>query len=1267
MKTKHILRILSILLTISLLFPQNILLAQAAHSQGASGQNARGQKAAIAASPAEAAAFTCAPVSEIPQLECEALVVLYTLTNGANWTNNTNWLQTTTPSAWYGVTVTAGHVTELSLFNNTLIGILPPELGNLPELVRLDLGSNSFYFTIPPTLGSLTNLQYLDLSYKETTDYTSGLEGNIPPELGNLTKLTTLNLARNALAKMPPELGNLVNLQTLDLSGQLYWEYMWMYFASSSTLKDPLPDWLANLTNLTHLYLQNNALTGSLSPALGNLANLQVVNLTSNQFSGSLPSELSSLTNLKELDLAYNAFIGPIPAGLTSLNNLTVLNLGYNGLFATDPALVTFLNTLNPDWANTQTISPTDLRLEGITLSWTPILFSAGHGYYEISYAAAPGGPYTVLASTPHKFTHIYQISGLAPGNYSFRIRTYTPGDPILSTVPPQVNSIWSEYSTPISVTVPVLSITKTSPAFAFAGDPITYTLQINNLSAANLTGLTITDTLPVGAVYLRGGSRNGQIIEWTAPNLAPLSSLSFQFVVSATQTITNTSYGVQAAEGFTDHGSPIVTQEVNAFCAQVSEIPSAECRVLGTLFIQTHGSQWLLNRNWLQNLTPSNWFGVGVISGHVTSLNLYTNGLTGSLPPELGSLSNLTILNLANNALTGSIPSQIGNLTSLTELNLASNALNGSIPVEIGNLNNLTQLNLYHNLLSGALPTEIGSLSALTVLILSTNKLSGNIPASLLNLTNLTFLNLEYNALSASDPALINFLNAHDTDWHSSQTLPPTNLKADGSMLFWTPISFKNFGNYEISYAPASGGAYQVLGYTLDKYASTYQVLGVPIGVYNFRLRTHSTAVSLNQDGLWSDYTAPISVTINALEIYKTAPAYAIIGSPITYTLHVTNHSPDLMTNLTITDTIPGGAYYLRGGLKNGLTVEWQAASLAPSATLDVQFVVTATQTITNSKYGASAAGGFTAAGKPVVTKDAFQICEHVTNIPLIECQALVTLYANTQGYQWNYDTNWLQTFSIWDWHGVSVSEGHVAGLRLRGNNLKGALPPELATLPNLAVIDLADNALTGSIPSAYGSLVNLLDLQVGSNFLSGSIPPELGNLTNLQTLELGENAFSGAIPTELANLTNLSSLVLFNNALTASDPALRAFLDARNYSWETTQTVAPANLSLSYATLHEAVLTWDPISYKPEGGYYQVYSATQPAGPFTLLTSTPSLTDYTLTIANLNPDSTYYFYLRAYTPAYYSQKNELWSSPTQTLSVHTAKQILFMPMLGR
>ena len=72
----------------------------------------------------------------------------------------------------------------------------------------------------------------------------------------------------------------------------------------------------------------------------------------------------------------------------------------------------------------------------------------------------------------------------------------------------------------------------------------------------------------------------------------------------------------------------------------------------------------------------------------NTTELHLVNNLLTGSIPPEIGNLTNLAWLDFGNNRLTGSIPPEIGNLKNLTHLNVRYNQLNGKIPESICDLN---------------------------------------------------------------------------------------------------------------------------------------------------------------------------------------------------------------------------------------------------------------------------------------------------------------------------------------------------------------------------------------------------------------------------------------------------------------------------------------------------------------------------------------------------------------------------------------------------
>ena len=57
---------------------------------------------------------------------------------------------------------------------------------------------------------------------------------------------------------------------------------------------------------------------------------------------------------------------------------------------------------------------------------------------------------------------------------------------------------------------------------------------------------------------------------------------------------------------------------------------------------------------------------------------------MTGEIPPELGSLTNLEKLYLSDNQLTGTIPPELGSLTNLEWLNLNGNQLTGCIPQDL-------------------------------------------------------------------------------------------------------------------------------------------------------------------------------------------------------------------------------------------------------------------------------------------------------------------------------------------------------------------------------------------------------------------------------------------------------------------------------------------------------------------------------------------------------------------------------------------------------
>ena len=71
---------------------------------------------------------------------------------------------------------------------------------------------------------------------------------------------------------------------------------------------------------------------------------------------------------------------------------------------------------------------------------------------------------------------------------------------------------------------------------------------------------------------------------------------------------------------------------------------------------------------NWSADTPIAGWDGItlGGTPERVTQLRLIRRGLTGALPSELGSLTNLRMLVLWGNLLTGAIPSELSSLANL-------------------------------------------------------------------------------------------------------------------------------------------------------------------------------------------------------------------------------------------------------------------------------------------------------------------------------------------------------------------------------------------------------------------------------------------------------------------------------------------------------------------------------------------------------------------------------------------------------------------------
>lgn len=324
------------------------------------------------------------------QSEFNVLMLLFSQTNGSNWTNKNGWTvsqNTVDVSNWFGIEVDEnGHVVSIDLSGNNLIGTIPTTINNLTYLKTLNLDSNQLSGSIPIGFGLMSWLNHLILS-------NNNLTGGIPRQLGNITNLLNLNLSNNPLGgDIPNSFGNLTQLQTLLLT--------------YCNLNGAIRPQFRFLQNLQHLYLTGNSLDSLIFSDIDEMTSLKVLQLGDNNLSGTIPENLLQLPNLEEIYLYENNFTGNLPIGNSQFTDLKYFVAYLSGLSGTIP-----------DWLSTQyNLQVFNIAFNGFSGNVPSQLMSFPNGKTEFRVNNNPA----LTGDLPFGLRYVSNLIDISYCNFSF-------------------------------------------------------------------------------------------------------------------------------------------------------------------------------------------------------------------------------------------------------------------------------------------------------------------------------------------------------------------------------------------------------------------------------------------------------------------------------------------------------------------------------------------------------------------------------------------------------------------------------------------------------------------------------------------------------------------------------------------------------------------------------------------------------------------------------------------------------------------------------
>lgn len=619
-------------------------------------------------------------------------------------------------------------VTRINFKDYGIVSIMfPEEFSGLRFLEGIELANNRFIGKIPRLKG-LRGLRHLDLSSNHLQGFPSKM----------VKSLHKLNLKDTGLnGTIPTAMFALTKLKALDIS--------------SNKFSGTVPSEIGLLTNLVHLSLSENYFTGKIPSVIGHLKSLQLLSIGSNYISGTIPTEILSIATLESMMLNNNNIEGTIPSTMfpKSLKALDISHNNMSGSITKEMQVSTDLTLLKIhgnrikgriDKDACERFRPTS-KYQKKHMPQCTDLIACPRGYFnELGYATETKNcaPCPSCHSGDLKDKTCAYLGQTSCNNSTSIVRGDMNGDGELSVI---------EFLRLLYVL---------NDGYAW-GKQYSSWGDINGSDPCDLKGIDC---------------RAGRVItiDLKGVGICSKDKESCGNLPSEIGLLHNSLEVLDLGNKHNDKFKMLIPTEIGSLTAlkvldlsniSISKLPSELALCQQLIYLNLFSSDLtgvlgdsVLNLKALQKLDiRENKFSPQDIRQIVRLENLQEllgsrARFVGSLPSEIGKLTNFVNLELWGNALVGSIPKSFENLKQLTRIDLYNNQLTGSIE-PLATLPALEILHLKHNRLYGGIPPNLGSTALrLSWLDLTNNMFFGEIPSNLGSLQHLVNIQLGGNKL---------------------------------------------------------------------------------------------------------------------------------------------------------------------------------------------------------------------------------------------------------------------------------------------------------------------------------------------------------------------------------------------------------------------------------------------------------------------------------------------------------------------------------------